>query len=421
MPVRRVTPELQCRNCGDWLILIFKNHRITRDGLRLLIRNGPMLQCPSCQYRKALAKQVGRRPPRQTRLTRITRAGFAVVTLRHDSSSENYFPVFAPKRLDQLKRKKKFRVELRPKVPEQRFNFGKVPFTYDARDYYYLPGLYRSSGDGYLTPVFFNVEVLLKYVHHPDCALDFASDTYGTLHTKDGQTTAFGINRSGHVIMWLGDIDRLSESEQHYLASENRASDHDVGSQFYAGQIEVAFTPASKEKLLLAARHKVMNSFFEKLGIKLVHFDLEVIDVLRKIRRPIVWDDNSVGQTIENLNKALVETINAEAIKKDLHQIDSSLDLSKINTLKLFRKWLEMKCTFSDPATLLSPLFVLYDLRVLSAHLLSNRKRKKLLVSVRKRLRLPVESTTVKEIYVALIKALKEMYDDVHSRIPSLP
>jgi len=420
MSVPHVTPELQCARCRDWLILNFNNHSVTREGMRLLIRNGPILHCPTCQYQKALAKCVSRKLPFRS-LTRITRAGFVVVTLRHDSFSGNYFPILEPKVLQRFKRRKKRRAELSPTIPKQRFEFCQVPFSYDARDYYYLPGLYRSSGNGYLTPVFFNVEVLLKYAHHPNCTFDFTSDTYGSIHTKDGQTTAFGINRSGHVIMWLGDIAQLPKSEQYYLASENRDSDHDVGSHFYASQIEVEFTPPSAELDLLGARRKAMALAFEKWGIKLVHLELEVIAVLKQIRRPIIWNDQSVGQTIENVNKLLVEAIDLDAIKQDLHQINPSVDLSKFKSLKLFQKWLEMRCRFIDASTIASPLFVLYDLRVLSAHLLSNQKRNKLLTSARKRLGLTDNSPTVKDLYLALIGALKKMYYEIHSKIASLP
>jgi|GEM_PF-546743 len=420
MSVPVVTPELQCARCRDWLVLNFKDHSLTRGGIRFLIHNSPILQCPTCQNTKVLAKRVGRKSPSRQLLTRKTRGGFVVTTLRYDNFSGNYFPVFKPKILQRFKRRKKRNAKLTPTIPKRRFDFCQVPFSYDARDYYYLPGLYRSSGDGYLTPVFFNVEVLLKYAHHPSCTFDFASDTYGSIHTQDGQTTAFGINRSGHVIMWLGDIARLPKSEHHYLASENRNSDHDVGSHFYASQIEVEFTPPSAELDLLAARRKAMALAFEKWGIKLAHLDLEVIDVIKKIRRPIVWNDHNVGQTIENVNKLLVEAIDIEAIKQDLYQIDPHLDLSNVKSLKLFQKWLEMRCGFINRSIVASPLFVLYDLRVLSAHLLSNRKRRELLTSVRKRLGLPANSSTVKDVYLTLIGALKQMYYEIHSKIASL-
>jgi len=127
--------------------------------------------------------------------------------------------------------------------------------------------------------------------------------------------------------MWLGDIDQLSQTEQHYLMAENIKSDHDVGSHFYAGQIEVEFTPPSREKALLAARHKMVTQIFEKLSVKLTQLDLEQIEVIRRLRRPILWNENNVGRTIDEFNKALVETINTKAIKEDLRQIDSGLDI----------------------------------------------------------------------------------------------
>jgi hypothetical protein len=79
-----------------------------------------------------------------------------------------------------------------------------------------------------------------------------------------------------------------------------------------------------------------MDLAFEKLGIKLAQLELEVIDVIKKIRRPIVWNDHGVGQTIENVNKLLVEAIDAEAIKQDLYQIDARLELSKLKSLMFF-------------------------------------------------------------------------------------
>lgn len=43
----------------------------------------------------------------------------------------------------------------------------KVKFIYDKDDYYCIPGLIRTWKIGFLTSVFFNIEVLLKYIHHP--------------------------------------------------------------------------------------------------------------------------------------------------------------------------------------------------------------------------------------------------------------
>jgi hypothetical protein len=116
----------------------------------------------------------------------------------------------------------------------QDFGFTKIRLLYDIDDYYYIPGLERPFNVGFLTPVYFNRKVLLKYDASPNCRVKFASPTYGTI---DGEafSISFGINKNGKVIMWLGDIAKLPEPEQYYLRSENVESDHSIGSEFYDG------------------------------------------------------------------------------------------------------------------------------------------------------------------------------------------
>ncbi|MEP3300276.1 MAG: hypothetical protein ABJO27_27960 [Pseudoruegeria sp.] len=94
-----------------------------------------------------------------------------------------------------------------------------------------------------MTPVFFKRDALLKFEHHPNYEVKFASATYGTIYsTEPGFYISFGINENSLLVMWLGDIAKLPETEQYYLRSENVASDHHIGSEFYEGQIEVKFT-----------------------------------------------------------------------------------------------------------------------------------------------------------------------------------
>lgn len=67
----------------------------------------------------------------------------------------------------------------------QDFGFGVAPFIYDSDDYKYIPGLKRPWDEGFLTPVFFNREVLLKYDSSPIYRLSFASTTYGEIRRSD--------------------------------------------------------------------------------------------------------------------------------------------------------------------------------------------------------------------------------------------
>ncbi|CRM67259.1 hypothetical protein [Pseudomonas sp. 44 R 15] len=125
-----------------------------------------------------------------------------------------------------------------------KFNRGKLPiagdtnFKYSLVEHFFIPGLIRSiPSDGYLTPVYFNQDVLIKFEHSESCNLLRSTPTSGLITTKDNVQVPYGINLSGSVVMWLGDIINLSEKEHLYLYSENIDPQYDLHSDFYRNQI----------------------------------------------------------------------------------------------------------------------------------------------------------------------------------------
>lgn len=80
-------------------------------------------------------------------------------------------------------------------------------------------------GDGFFTPVYFDNEVLVKHLYSKTIAVEFASETYGTIYWPDDYMS-FGINSKNAVIAWLGDLKELPESEQHHWREHNIASQH---------------------------------------------------------------------------------------------------------------------------------------------------------------------------------------------------
>jgi hypothetical protein len=71
-----------------------------------------------------------------------------------------------------------------------RFGYcGSVELKYDSLDYYYIPGLERPHDSGFLTPVFFSIEILPYFQAHPGYVVNFASDTYGTIDVPPKNST----------------------------------------------------------------------------------------------------------------------------------------------------------------------------------------------------------------------------------------
>ncbi|WP_018086523.1 hypothetical protein [Desulfurispora thermophila] len=198
----------------------------------------------------------------------------------------------------------------------------EVDFIFDKDDYYFIPGLIRPWNHGFLTPVFFNIEVLLKYAYHPNYSLELEANTLGSIYKNQEHMINFGINPNGKVIMWLGDIGRLEVEEQHYLRSENIESDHNISSEFYEAEIESMWANPSNVKTLLKNRYEVHEKILRKFGTTISQLEPETIKVVLKVKRPLVPTEESFAEVIIPMNKIFVESINNHALKKDLKQIE---------------------------------------------------------------------------------------------------
>lgn len=125
-----------------------------------------------------------------------------------------------------------------------RFNRGKLPaakntnFKYSPVEHFFIPGLaVRLPSDGYLTPVYFDKNVLIKFEHAEGYQLEKQTASAGRIKRDNGYQIPYGINRNGNVIMWLGDIVGLPDRELMYLYSENIDPQYDLHSDFYQNQI----------------------------------------------------------------------------------------------------------------------------------------------------------------------------------------
>ncbi len=294
----------------------------------------------------------------------------------------------------------------RNKIVED-FGFTDVPFTYDADDYYYYPGLQRPWDIGFLTPVFFNKTVLAKYDADPNYAIRYASPSYGDI-LADGFVIPFGINRHGHLIMWLGDIAKLPKPEQYYLLSENRASDHCIGSEFYDGQIECIFTEPPLENLLFAARSNFFEAAFKRWNAKLAHLDTEVLELAGTLTRPIYDTPVQRRGVSDILNKVYLESIDNGRLANLL--ADLNVTAKGSGSLKRLQALLETIDDHDQINRLMSPLYTLYDFRVAYSHLNSANGGAATMKTVTDRLDLK-QTATLQDIYDALVARLTLSYN----------
>lgn len=310
--------------------------------------------------------------------------------------------------------------KIKNKFYVDKFISTKVTFLYDRDDYYFLPGLAREWDKGYLTPVYFNIEVLLKYIHHPKYSVDLGADTYGQIYKNNVHMISFGINENNKIIMWLGDIGDLPVEEQFYLRSENVISDHSISSEFYEGQIEVIWAEESIIKQLFRKRFNFNEKVINNYGMKITQLDTETVELAKNIHRPIVNTDEEFSSIMIAMNKLFVESIAAAEIKKFMKQNYPKIDLKNKKGIKLYQEWLNISTKNVNINAAICPLYVLYDLRIAMAHLQSNDTKEGMISSCCKRLGLNECERDYIKIFDVLINKLNEMYDSYSNNLKIL-
>lgn len=365
--------RLYCDNCGGYLDLKFPEFHEEVSGVDIQIIGLPELFCDKCGSGSL---------PDDSR--------FAVIFLHEQATKCGSKSV-------NITRNK----------TNQNFGFTKVPFIYDSDDYKYFPGLKRPFDEGFLTPVFFKREVLLKYDSSPTYCLRFASTTYGEIRQGNEFSMAFGLNKNGKVIMWLGDVARLPVNEQYYLRSENVESDHSIGSEFYDGQIECKFTDHSKEDNLFQSRSKFLESCFNRFGKKLAHLDEEVFEMALGFNGPIVDTEKERRHVADTLNKIYIESFDNKVLGEVLSSLGGNPE--KLGSNKRLQAILESIAGEEDVSGIMSPFYVLYDLRVVYSHLGSKDGSDKRLQYVKERLSLD-ESAQLHELYDAVVVQLSASF-----------
>lgn len=366
--------RIYCGNCTTHLDLSFEDFNDEVSGVRISLSGLPTLSCPKCS-----ASYL----PDRSRL--------ALIEL-HKRAIEHKTDI----------------VTVHRRKTNKNYGFTHVSFLYDSDDYYYIPGLWREFDEGFLTPVFFNKEVLIKYDVHPLYRVTFASSTYGSIRQGADFDIPFGINRHNRLVMWLGDVARLPQSEQFYLRSENVQSDHSIGSEFYDGQIECKFTNRTPEDQLFEQRSRLLEACFARFGQKLAHLEKEVLDLAISIRRPVVDTPVERRNIADALNKVYLESLDNKALERILTKLGQ--DASNLGSLKRLQKLVEAVVPTEDIAGTMSPLYVLYDLRVATSHLGSHEGQEEKLGFVKQRLRLSNDSNLF-EIYDALLPALRSAFE----------
>jgi hypothetical protein len=250
-------------------------------------------------------------------------------------------------------------------------------------------------GSAVLTPVYFNKQVLTRYLYDSRFSCGFVSETYGSIDGPEFYIS-FGINGQGAVILWLGDLEKLPLNERYYWLSENREPENDAASEFYDAQIECVFTEPPAVIRCLNELGKFNAQFHQKYSVHLYRDRSieERIEDTRRYGRLLLNNVDDFKRFVSEFNEIINENTNNAEIRRLL----SERGIPFRDGLK-GNKLLELvyENVLADRENLVAPFFHLYDLRLWADHSMGDEN----LEFVAKALR--TESKDYKGIMEALI------------------
>jgi hypothetical protein len=203
--------------------------------------------------------------------------------------------------------------------------------------------------------------------------------------------------------------ERIPQKERHYLLSENIESDHDVASEFYAAQREAEFAELSNESKLLKERTSFEEICKSKFKFKVFDYERNEYEVLGELVRPVNWNEKGIIHIINCLTKLCVEAIHNDALRKEIQSLNRSTDMKEMKGLKLLEKWIELHLKTSNAHNIMKPFFVLYDLRIVLDHKMSENEIKEKKESFYGRLGIS-EKKNYESLYDEIVKQMTVSY-----------
>lgn len=391
--------QLRCPSCDDYRYLTIQGVRFEEKD-RMVGMKIPFLECKNCKTKVAIVISP-------------------VSIIDNAKKAEEFYRKMGEEELKKLKPGEK--IALISPFEKSKFKpFDSLGFNYDSQDYYYIPGLVRPWDEGYLCPVFFDKEVLLYYNNHNDYRVIFSSFSSVDILDKDNNPIiphGFGINRYGKIICWLGDLHEefsKPENKRHkdQFLTFNVDSDHDIVSDYYFSQIEANFMKSDNELEIFALRNEFDKKVIDLKGINITHVNLE--DLIENYKHPILNETDQINNAYLKLNSLLIESLDVKNLKElILKSRIEQKEIEGLKGLKLFEKFVCFNLKQENASSIVSPLYVLYDLRVLAGHIKDSEYEKKI-KTCKDRLNISENSTDI-QVFESLIKSLIEMYQKLNN------
>lgn len=166
----------------------------------------------------------------------------------------------------------------------------------------------------FLTPIYFDIKVLDKYKNDPRNYT--ISDS--NINYLNEWGIPFSINEESKVVVWLGDLGRLTYEEQKYWKAFNQKPKGCIEKKFFERQIKSVWTDASRiDSKLVPTLNRFNSLIFSKYGDVIFSVLSETDkEIYNTFMIPTNFSMPEYQSFLIKLSKLVAESINVKLIKK---------------------------------------------------------------------------------------------------------
>ena len=213
--------------------------------------------------------------------------------------------------------------------------------------------------------LWFRPEVICELIKYRGGGLEWYTRNTGRVLCSPGDGVCFGINELGLVNVYAKDVAFLPDWQQRLWAGFNVAPDGGLSEELHASQVRaVPANTRAPEALLARELDRLANVARTKLGITLFLPHRITSNIIKQAHRFRATNRGGLYALAKDLARLTAESIDSKALQT---LVPPPKDV-KWGSLKSLEKLLATKTEAA--ATLMSPLFGVYELRHADTHFL---------------------------------------------------
>ena len=214
--------------------------------------------------------------------------------------------------------------------------------------------------------LWFRPEVICALIERRGGGLRWHTRDTGQVACSPSSGVHFGINFLGLVNAYAKDIAFLPDWQQAIWAAFNVGPDGKLSEELHAAQVEARPAATQAPETLLGQRlDRLAHTADARLGIALIRQDARTREILLRAHRFRATDLDGLCALAKDLVRLTADSIDARAIQTLVPPPQGD----RWGSLKSLEKLLATRAEAAEAERLMSPLFGIYELRLVDAHL----------------------------------------------------